>query len=63
MNPLVHYNMAGWQEGRDPSVGFDTTGYLAANPDVAAAQINPLLHYLLSGMQEGRSPMADGIWG
>ena len=28
----------GWHEGRDPSVDFDTTAYLAAYPDVAAAQ-------------------------
>ena len=36
-NPLDHYDQFGWKEGRDPSVHFDTLGYLAANPDVAAA--------------------------
>ena len=25
VNPLDHYNQFGWHEGRDPSVGFDTT--------------------------------------
>jgi hypothetical protein len=25
---------------------FDTLGYLAANPDVAAARVNPLDHFL-----------------
>ena len=37
VNPLDHYNMFGWHEGRDPSLDFDTTSYLAANPDVKAA--------------------------
>ena len=46
----------GWHEGRDPSVDFDTTAYLAAYPDVAAANINPLVHFLQFGQHEGRSP-------
>ena len=46
INPLQHYEAVGWTEGRDPSAGFDTLGYLAANPDVAAAHINPLDHFL-----------------
>jgi hypothetical protein len=63
VNPLEHYNQFGWHEGRDPSVGFDTTSYLAAYPDVQAAQVNPLIHYLQFGGHEGRSPFADGLWG
>ena len=46
INPLHHYETIGWKEGRDPSYGFDTLGYLAGNPDVAAAGMNPLDHYL-----------------
>ena len=42
---------------------FDTTGYLAANPDVAAAGINPLDHYLTLGTYEGRTVVNDGLWG
>jgi len=63
VNPLDHYNQFGWHEGRDPSVGFDTTSYRAAYPDVAAANINPLAHFLDNGIHEGRSPFADGVWG
>ena len=63
VNPLDHYNLFGWREGRDPSVGFDTTSYLAAYPDVAAANVNPLTHYLTYGFHEGRSAFADGVWG
>jgi hypothetical protein len=51
----AHYLQFGWREGRDPSVGFSTDGYLAANPDVAAAKINPLIHFLEHGFAEGRS--------
>jgi hypothetical protein len=44
-------------------VSFDTTAYLAAYPDVAAAQIDPLVHFLQFGMLEGRQAFADGVWG
>ena len=46
---------AGWREGRDPSPVFDTSAYLAANPDIAAAGLDPLDHYLRFGVYEGRS--------
>jgi serralysin len=54
--------VSGWKEGRDPSAAFDTLGYLAANPDVAAAHVNPLDHYLNNGIYEGRTPINDGAW-
>lgn len=57
------YNQFGWHEGRDPSPGFDTTSYLAAYADIAAAHINPLTHFLQFGIHEGRSGFADGTWG
>lgn len=54
MAPLWHYRMAGWLEGRDPAPWFSTQGYLAANPDVAAAGVEPLSHFLTHGRHEGR---------
>ncbi|GBU18865.1 MULTISPECIES: Ig-like domain-containing protein [Methylobacterium] len=54
----THYNANGWQEGRDPSAYFSTSGYLAANGDVKAAGINPLTHYDTNGWREGRDPSA-----
>ena len=39
--PLVHYIHYGWREGRDPSAGFSTEGYLKANPDVRESGCNP----------------------
>jgi len=37
---------------------FDSSFYLAHNPDVAASGINPYLHYLTYGWHEGRNPDA-----
>lgn len=51
---LTHYLTYGASEGRDPSALFSTHGYLAANPDVAAAGMNPLLHYMEFGWKEQR---------
>jgi serralysin len=45
-----------------PSASFDTRGYLAANPDVAAAGVNPLDHFLLHGIFEGRQAVNDGLF-
>jgi serralysin len=53
---IVHYDVSGWREGRDPNAWFDTAFYLAANSDVRAAGINPLDHYHLGGWREGRDP-------
>jgi hypothetical protein len=53
---------SGWQEGRDPSAGFDTLRYLAANPDVAAGGANLLANYLQFGIYEGRQAVDDGVW-
>jgi hypothetical protein len=52
--PLGHYLQIGWREGRDPSAGFGTNGYLLANPDVIASGHNPLVHFLNQGLSEGR---------
>ena len=52
------YDTMGWQKGLNPNAMFDTSYYLAHNPDVAAAHINPLLHYKTYGWHEGRNPSA-----
>lgn len=51
---LQHFMKFGWKEGRDPSAGFSTDGYLNANPDVEARGDNPLSHFLNHGLAEGR---------
>lgn len=58
LDPIRHYLDQGWKEGRDPSAGFSTSGYLIANPDVAEAGHNPLLHFVNVGLAEGRAGFA-----
>ena len=55
MDPLDHFMITGWLEGRDPGAGFSVRDYLDANPDVAAADLNPFAHYLVAGRAEGRA--------
>lgn len=46
-----------------PACASSMSGYLAKNPDVAAAQLNPWQHYNSSGAAEGRfwaEPYCDG---
>jgi hypothetical protein len=64
VNPILHWLVFGWTEGRDPNPLFDTDWYLAQNPDVAKAGLNPLVHYLERGASEGRdpSPLFDTDW-
>jgi glycosyltransferase involved in cell wall biosynthesis len=51
---FTHYLQFGWREGRDPVEWFSVKAYLAAYPDVAAANIDPFGHYLTHGKAEGR---------
>lgn len=55
-DPLEHFLIYGWREGRDPCPQFSVREYLADNPDVAAAEVNPFVHYVRAGRAEGRSP-------
>lgn len=58
IDPLQHYMIIGWREGRDPGPEFASGSYLKANPDVAAAGVNPLLHFIEFGYFEGRGSSA-----
>lgn len=51
VDPVKHYLQFGWKEGRNPSKGFKTEGYLRRYADV---HINPLLHYEKYGKKEKR---------
>lgn len=54
VDPVEHYLVYGWKEGRDPSNIFSTSSYLYLNEDVKNANINPLIHYIKYGKQEKR---------
>ena len=54
VNPLEHFLIYGWKEGRDPVAWFSTKRYLRRYGDVIESDINPFLHYILFGRREGR---------
>ena len=59
IDPIEHYLILGWKEGRYPSLKFDTGSYLDAYPDVKESGMNALLHYILFGKKEGRNAFAN----
>jgi len=59
VDPVEHFLVAGWREGRDPSRAFSVREYLDAYPDIAEAGVNPFVHYLRAGRGEGRKPRQE----
>lgn len=53
-DPLIHYILFGYKEGRKPNLNFNGNFYLKNYPDVKSSSLNPLIHYALYGKQEGR---------
>lgn len=54
MDPLEHFLVTGWREGRDPHPRFSVKDYLETYPDIAHAGMNPFVHYVRTGRAEGR---------
>lgn len=54
LDPLTHYLLKGWKEGKNPSEKFDNNYYLEKYPDVKIAGMNPLVHYVCYGINENR---------
>jgi glycosyltransferase involved in cell wall biosynthesis len=54
-DPLLHYILHGYKEGRKPSPTFDGEKYMSKYKDVKDSNINPLIHYSLFGIKEGRN--------
>lgn len=54
VDPLEHFCIFGWKDGRNPCAWFSTRFYLNAYRDVAAANVNPFAHYLKRGRAERR---------
>ena len=52
VDPLIHYIIFGYREGKFPSFKFDGNYYLKVNKDVKKLDINPLVHYVLYGRDE-----------
>ncbi len=60
VDPLEHFCLYGWREGRDPSSQFSIEYYLQSNPDVVASGLNPFFHYVTQGRFEGRAARHPG---
>lgn len=52
---IIHYQMFGWRQGRNPSPVFDTTWYRCFYKDLGEQCYSPLLHYVRHGALEGRA--------
>jgi len=61
IDPVEHFVLQGWREGRDPGPRFSVQWYQAAYPDVPMADLNPLIHFLDNGMAEGRFPHPNAL--
>ena len=54
-DPVRHYLLEGWKQGRDPAPWFSGRDYLDLHADVAATGVNPFFHYARYGAAEGRA--------
>ena len=55
-NPIFHWLMTGWKEGRAPNPYFDPSWYFSQLPDIKGNNINPLVHYCSIGFKQGLHP-------
>lgn len=56
VDPLEHYAVFGWVEGRNPNAFFNTNWYARKYLGGTPATMNPLLHYLQGGIAAGCNP-------
>jgi len=54
-DPILHYLLHGYKEGRDPGQSFSTNKYYQHYADIKDEGINPLVHYIFHGKREGRT--------
>jgi hypothetical protein len=47
IDPVHHYMLHGWREGRNPTPDFSTIMYLIFNEDVLLNRTNPFYHHIL----------------
>lgn len=59
INPLEHFVMSGWREGRNPSARFNTKFYLRTYHEHIPEDQNPLIHYIKKGQKEGKLALPD----
>ena len=56
VDPLLHFCIHGWKEGRRPNFYFDAVWYTITYPDLSANGRDPLFDYFTRGEQVDASP-------
>jgi hypothetical protein len=56
IDPVEHFCLHGWREGRRPNPCFDTAWYVKTYGTVIGEHANPLIDYAVSGERLGRRP-------
>ena len=46
MDPLLHFTLSGWKEGRSPSENFPNALYLFFNPELRKQETNSVIYFL-----------------
>lgn len=55
VDPLNHFMVHGWREGRNPNSWFYTSDYLLAHPELIRRALNPLAHHVYSRQRTART--------
>lgn len=61
VDPVFHYLVFGYLEGRDPSPYFSSNEYVHTYPEVARQKLNPLQHFVQWGQSLGYRPVDSTI--
>jgi hypothetical protein len=63
-DPLLHFSIHGWREGRKPNFYFDPRWYRRKYPRLSSAKRNPLYDFIVRGEAEDAwpSPFFDTPW-
>ena len=56
IDPLEHFCLHGWREGRRPNLYFDMVWYVREYGNTLGDHMNPLLDYVTMGEKQGRRP-------
>lgn len=59
IDPLEHFVMSGWREGRNPPAQFNTKFYLRTYHESIPEDQNPLVHYIKKGQKSGNAALPD----
>ena len=59
MDPVKHYVLYGWKEGRNPAPWFSARYYVDNNKDMLDDSVNPLLHYKNFGRKKKLKTIND----